>query len=381
MPRPPSFKSRRSTRSTKKSASTTGSKKSVRFHKKTPYGGGRPTHMRRIKHSNKKLTVRQESLGQQTENKLVLAHLGKRDTRARFVKAVGEASTYLYTKNFAITSPIIGGVIQTGRQGTSSRYIGIQADLRNIAESLQNYLSTGSSSGGSPINAPARFLLESAHCVYDFANRSTAPCTLKIYVVSNRRDTWDPPSGNVADFMQYNSPNGAVVRWNGYPIDAFRAGIQATADPFQSSSIDGAWENPGVVPTNSPIFNQYFKIENEMEIEMSTGGVHRLEVHVPYDKMIDATVYANTPLVGIRGVTRFLVMCATGAPVVATDYTMTTAGVEIGVIETVKYKYTQAWSPAGVNFQNSDTPLVEESALAASAINAGSGAATTVAYA
>lgn len=346
--------------------------------KRTAYAGkykGKP----RFVHN--KLTVRQEGLGQQTESKMALVHLGKRDTRANLIKKVGEASTYLYTKTFSITSPIIGGAIQTGRQATSSRYIGIQADLRNIAESLQNYLATGSSSGGSPINAPARFLLESAHCVYDFSNRSTAPVTLKMYIVTNKRDTWDPPSGNVQDFMQYNSPNGAIVRWNGYPIDAFRAGIQATADPFQSSSIDGAWENPGVVPTNSPIFNQHFKIEREMEVEMSTGGVHRLELHVPYDKMVDAAVYGNTPLVGIRGVTRFLVFCAVGSPVLATDSTMTTAGVEIGCIETVKYRYTQAWAPAGVNFQNSDTPLTEESALASTQINAGSGAAATVAYA
>lgn len=351
----------------------------------TPYGGKYSTALRRavLRGASRpsKLVVRQEGLGQQTESKMALGHLSKRDTRASLIKKIGEASTYLYTKNFTITSPIIGGVVTTGRQGTSSRYIGIQADLRNIAESLQNILATGSSSAGSPINAPARFLLENAHCVYDFANRSTAPVTLKMYIVTNKRDTWDPPSGNVADFMSYNSPNGAVVRWNGYPIDAFRAGIQATADPFQSSSIDNAWENPGTVPTNSPIFNQYYKIEREMEVEMSTGGVHRLELHVPYDKMCDASVYANTALVGIRGVTRFLVICAVGSPVLATDSSMTTAAVEIGVIETVKYRYTQSWAPAGVNFQNSDTPLTQESGLVATQINAGSGAASTVQFA
>ena len=345
---------------------------------RTPYAG-RYASKPRVAHH--KMVVRQEGLGQQTETKMALIHLGKRDTRANLIKKIGEASTYLYTKTFDITSPIIGGVITTGRQATSSRYIAIQADLRNIAESLQNYLATGSSSSGSPLNAPARFLLENAHCVYDFSNRSTAPVTLKMYIVTNKRDTWDPPSGNVNDFMNFNSPNGAVVRWNGYPIDAFRAGIQATADPFQSTSTDGAWENPGTVPTNSPIFNQYFKIEREMEVEMSTGGVHRLELHIPYDKMCDATVYANTPYVGIRGLTRFLVFCAVGSPVKATDNTMTTAGVDIGCIETVKYRYTQSWAPAGLNFQNSDTPLTQESAAAALQINAGSGASSTVQFA
>lgn len=329
----------------------------------------------------KKLVIKQESLGQQTQNKCQLALLGKRDTRTRYIKAISMPSTYLYTKTFNIQSPVIGGAITTGRQGVASRFIAVQSELRTIAESLQNLLATGSSSSGSPINQPARFLLENVHCVYDFSNRSTAPCTLKIYVVTNKRDTWNPPSANVADFMQYNSPNGAVVRWNGYPVDAFRAGVQASADPFQSSSIDDAWLNPGVVPTASPIFNQYFTIEKEMEVEMATGGVHQLDLHLPYDRMCDATVYANTPLVGVRGLTRFLLLCAVGTPVLDTESTMTTSGVDIGVIETVKYKYTQAWSPAAVNFQNDDTPLVQESALSSTQINAGSGAASTVEYA
>jgi len=369
-----------------------GRKRGGATNLKTAYGGSGKTAGRRARlrtvprlHARKahnKLVVRQEGLGQQTESKMSLTRLGKLDSRAFLIKHIGEASTYLYTKTFDITSPIVGGVITTGRQGTMSRYIAIQADLRNIGESLQNLLATGSSSSGSPINQPARYLLESAHAVYDFSNRSTAPCTLKMYIVSNKRDTWNPPSGNTLDSMQYNSPNGAQVLWSGYPIDAFRAGIQATADPFQSAGVaDSAWENPGTVPTNSPIFNQYFKIEREMEVEMSTGGVHRLELHVPFDKMVDASVYANTPLVGVRGVTRFLVFCAVGSPVKATDNTMTTAGVDIGCIETLKYRYTQSWAPAGVNFQHSDTPLTQENAASALQINAGSGASSSVEFA
>lgn len=324
------------------------------------------------KASGGKMIVKQESLGQQTASLVRLHPLTKPDSRAKFIKAVSAASTYTFNRQFSI----IGGT--TGIQAVNATPIAPQSDLRLIADSLQNYLMTGSSNVATDTpQAPSRFLLEGCYEVYDFANRSTAPCTLKLYIVQAKRDTWY----SATTPMVFNSTNGNTVTWDGAPDDAMRAGIQAASDPFVSSPGDINWLNPGMVPTSSPIFNQYFQIEKEMEIELAQGGVHQLTLNAHYDKVCDASVYANTPLVAVRGITRYLLALAVGTPVIVTGFSnMTTSEVEIGCIQTVKYRYTQAWSPSTVAFQN-DNNLSQVGTSATYQINPGSGAAAPVANA
>ena len=332
---------------------------------KTPYAGKYGT--KPFGNARKEI-VKQESLGSQTANKCTLYPLARPDTRARYIKAVSTPSTY----NRIIKGSISSGT--TGLQGITSTQIAPQSDLKLIADSLQNYLATGDSTVALQ-SAPARFLLENVHNVFDFANRSSAPCTLKIYVVVAKRDTWRTST----NIMTYNSPTGASVYWNGFPDDAMRAGIQAQSEPFESSAGNDDWTNPGMTPRQSTIFNNYFRVEKEFEIEMATGGVHQLTLHSLYDKMIDASVYANTPLVGIQGVTRFLLYQAIGAPVaVAGDSAdMTTANVNIGVVQTVRYKYTIASAPLAMSFQD-DVELTQTTFGNTVQINPGSGDALGV---
>jgi len=332
--------------------------------KSTPYGG-------RVRNlgSSKKIIVKQESLGTQTENKFYLKPLTRPDTRARYIKAVSAPSTFNRLSQFTISSQ------ETGLQAIASSPLAPQSQLRQIADSLANYLYSGSVSTATPVQPPARFLLQSVDDVYDFSNRSSAPCSLKIYIVKAKRDTWYTEAGP----MVYNSPAGLSVTWNGTPDDAFRAGIQAQSVPFQSIPANNDWLNPGIVPTSSIIFNQYFEIEREMEIEMATGGVHQLSLHAYFDKVCDASVYANTPLVAVRGVTRYLMATAVGTPVVvANQSNMTTSIVDIGVIHTTKYKFTQSQAAVPVAFQEGTE--LEQLATASSTIqiNSGSGASSAV---
>ena len=55
---------------------------------RTPYAGRYATKPRVAHH---KMIVSQEGLGQQTETKMGLGHLGKRDTRANLIKQIGSA--------------------------------------------------------------------------------------------------------------------------------------------------------------------------------------------------------------------------------------------------------------------------------------------------
>jgi len=306
--------------------------------------------------------VRQEALGQATENKIsLLPH--KPDSRARYIKAVSVPSHYISQTNYSIDSGT------SGINACSLTYFAAQTALSVIAGKLQGTVGPNVA-GVSQIVPPARFLLENFHGTYTFTNRSSAPVSLKIYVLTSKRDSW---SGTPPDQMTYNSPNGQSFRWDGGPVTAFQQGIYAG----EGGTGTNEWLLPGVVPTQSDIFNQYFKIEREVEIEMAQGGTHRMEINKHFDKVCDASVYGNTPLVGIKGLTHFLMFLATGVPVFDTvSASMTTAPVEIGVIETNAYRYTQSWSPAGV--VNLSGGLPQDAIANLYQINPGSGAASAI---
>jgi len=308
---------------------------------------------------------KQESLGGQTQNTLKLAPLKRPDTRARYIKAVSAPSTFVGNADSLITSAL------SGLQSVGSFIICPQADLRQIADSLQNFLYSGSPASATPVNPPARFLLQTAKDVFDFANRSSAPVTLKLHIVKCKRDTWYNSEQSAR--MTYNSPNGLSVYWDGTPDDAFRAGIQAQSVPFQPLSANDDWLNPGIVPTQSVIFNQYFTIEKTVEVQLAQGGVHQITLDSYYDKVIDASLYANTPLVGIMGVTRFLMYTAIGAPVIeGGTNNITSAVVDLGCIRSTKYKFTQTSSPVPALFQDG-SELVQTSYNNTVQINPGSG--------
>jgi hypothetical protein len=264
----------------------------------------------------------------------------------------------------------------SGLQAIGSYTLASQSDLRQIADSLQNFLYSGSPSSATPVNPPARFLLQTSQDVFDIANRTSAPVSVKMYIIKCKRDTWF--NTEVGCRMTYNSPNGLSVYWNGSPDDAFRAGIQAQSVPFQSTPGNDDWLNPGILPTQSVIFNQYFTIEKCVEIEMAQGGVHQLTVNAYYDKVCDASVYANTPLVGIMGVTRFAMFTAVGAPVIeGGTNNITTAVVDLGIIRTTKYKFTQSSSPVPAMFQDGNE-LTQVTSVNTVAINPGDGSSSAV---
>jgi len=314
--------------------------------------------------------IKQESLGGQTHNTFALTPLKRPDTRAKYIKAVSTPSTFNRVSDLLITSSV------SGLQSIGSYGICPQADLRQIADSLQNFLYSGSPSSATPVNPPARFLLQTSQDVFDIANRSSAPVSVKMYIIKCKRDTWFAADQNYR--MTYNSPNGLSVYWNGSPDDAMRAGIQAQSVPFQSTPTNDDWLNPGILPTQSTIFNQYFAIEKCVEIEMAQGGVHQLTVNAYYDKVCDASVYANTPLVGIMGVSRFVMFTATGAPVIeGGTNNITTAVVDLGVIRTTKYKFTQSSSPVPALFQDG-SELEQVTSNNTVQINPGSGGSQAV---
>jgi len=304
--------------------------------------------------------IKQESLGQQTESKIRFS-VGRPDTRARIMKAIGAASFYMRNSQLTLDG------VATGIQNVYAFVNAEPVTLAEIGQQISNVTGMGSST------QPSRYLLENVHHRMVFSNNSTAPTRLKLFWITQKRDTWNGDAG--AYSMQYVAPVGAVYKWDGTPTQAFDVGLEAESNVAPGATLPSTI--PGNTPTMSKLFNDYFKIEREEEVEMATGGVHTVEVNRKFDKVIDASVYSCAPYLGIRGYTQWILAVSYGTPVRVTGVTpgagpMTTSQVNIGCIEFKEYRYTQV-QPAITTLNTADA-LLAVADSSTTAINPGSGA-------
>ena len=309
------------------------------------------------------LKVKQEGLGQATENRFSVSS-GRPDTRARMIKAVGTSSNYQKT----VSSQIINST-QGGYQSWGQIPFATQSELQNINTFIGQ-------ANGVNYGQPARFLLENAHMIYNFQNQSSAPIVLRLYVLRPKRDTWY----STTDPMTFVASNGNAYPWSGFVDTAIQQGYNA-----QTNAASGAndYLNPAVAPTQVDLFNKYYSIDTEVEIEMAQGGVHRFELNRKYDKVLDGSVYGNSPLTALQGITGILLIRAVGTPVhdvtVGANASITLSPVSLGVVTTTSYRFTQVFSPV-VASKDSNT-IGEAPGDVLQTINPGSGAVATVAQA
>lgn len=315
---------------------------------------------------SKALVVRQQNLGQNTFNKVVVPPF-RADSRAKFIKAIAVPSKYNTTLSYTLQSPTQLSGFQAD---PTSSYIAGQEDLKKMAETIQGII--GPNTGGtSDLVPPARFLLQKSKSNFDFNNRMNAPVSLKIYIVTPKRDTWFAADSSYG--MKYTTPAGVSYTWNGTPESAFQVGIYAA----QGGSTGSAYLVPGIRLTDSPLFNAYFRIDKSIEVEMGIGGTHSFDLHHTYDQVMDASVYSNNPLRAVKGTTTYVVFMAEGLPCQDQgNSTITTAPVSIGIVETIQYTYTQAWNPIQAFTQ--DGTLSNDARGNIEVINPGTGTVETI---
>jgi len=272
--------------------------------------------------ASSKIVVRQQNQGQQTQSsELILPY--RPDPRARFMKAVVVPQFYETTSANRIDVP------NPGIQGWSYAFLANQATLANIGLTNQNNQGL--------VNNPAvgRFLLESASTEMNFSNFSTAPCHLRIYTVSTRRDTWYSPA-SPTDRMQFANSLGTKYYWDGDPISAIQEGLNAGTNFAPGTTT--ALENPAATPMQSSIFKQYFKIVKQQEIFLAQGGNHCFKLTRKYDKVVDGSITQNTSLIGLAGITEFIVYSVVGGVGAKADTSVTFSQAHLGVIQTQKYR-------------------------------------------
>jgi len=121
--------------------------KAVAFAAKSSRVRNPPLRFKRGLGSKHKEIIKQETLGQQTENKLSF-RIGRPDTRARVMKAVGASSYFMKNQQYVLSSTA------AGIQNCFTFYNANQQMLSNIGNHLANV--TGTVTAGQP----QRYLLE-----------------------------------------------------------------------------------------------------------------------------------------------------------------------------------------------------------------------------
>lgn len=273
------------------------------------------------------MTIRQQNLGQQTENKANLSH-GRPDSRSKIMKAVSPLCHYVDTGSGTVTTEGFNG-----RQAWGYTQIASVQDLLDIG----TYLALNNPIAAAK-NPPAAYLLNKCEHKLKFANVGQANVRLTIIHCRAKRDIFVN--------MNYVDPNNNTYQW-GTIVEAIQQGVEAAAGGPTATGV--RYLVPGVDETESPIFTKYFSKIKTTEVFLSVGGTHTLTTHVNYDRVMDASVYGNSQLESIMGASDYLLFKAEGQ----TGITGVLGQSEVGVsIAPCQLAYTQNWDYSFVQVQN-----------------------------
>jgi len=222
-----------------------------------------------------------------------------------------------------------------GRQAWGWGILASRFDLNECA----SLLSTNANAGFN--TPPARFLLQKLEHNLKFSNVGQANTRLCIYHCRAKRDIYTS--------MNYVSPNGVnTYAWSTIE-DAVQQGIAASSGEAVTGGVK--YLIPGVDHTESPIFNSYFKVLKTTEVLLAVGGTHKITTRCVYDKVLDASVYANEELNDVLGVTDFLLYKAEGQTGVieATDF-ITIAPTQIAMTYNFDYTFSRVEQAQNLNY-------------------------------
>ena len=303
----------------------------------------------------KNLRTVQETLGQTTESKAHVINPRAHTAVAKIQKLIG------LTQNWNQAN---GNRTIVGTPGLVAydfpTIFAAQTQLSSISDYI---LSTAAISPG----APVRFLLEDIYFNRQIYNRSNVPVTCKIYVVKARRDMWY--STTTPMVFTGTNPGGVIYPWNGEPVSCIQQGYNSQANTGSGST---AYLSPAVVPEDVDMFKKYFSVVHTEEICLAEGGSHKFNLHIKYDKICDSSVYSNTPLTSLEGLTYFMFMRCVGAPVYdITQNTSVLSAPDLGAVDQYDFKFTQVWNPIIASKTTTANPYVAGDVLRT--INPGSG--------
>lgn len=174
--------------------------------------------------------------------------------------------------------------------------------------------------------AVAQFVLESFRGEFLMTNSSLATQYVDIYDIVRKRDT-----------QAAGGPNAVWPTLD--PVNAWKYGVsdQSTAPPDLT-----AYENINSKPTDSRLFNDYFKIAKRTRIGLVAGATHRHLVTMISNKLID-TELLNKAQGDLAGLTTYTMVVINGQPASISSESgavVTTAKTALDIVWATRCKYT-----------------------------------------
>lgn len=226
------------------------------------------------------------------------------------------ASDYIYNSYFArvessigYSTPsavsLLGGGAYTGSGG------GFDSDMAQIIYRIQGGVS------GNDVKKTTRFVVESVKAQMQFTNQDNGPVNIRIFDIVSKRDH------------------------NYSPQEAFRAGLaNQSATAFTLATMP-----PGVLPTMSLEFNNYFKVKGTKTITLEQGKTHLHNITLQPNRVVNAELLKQSNL-NIAGLTHWVLFVVTGCVVNSvtnpdTEVSVGAAAVDVSLIKTMRYTFCQ----------------------------------------
>lgn len=190
-----------------------------------------------------------------------------------------------------------------------------------------NLLSLVPGAGGTYPNAPKRLHVESIVNELLMTNSSLATQYVDIYDIVRKRDAGYTTGGQGADSPTSN------------PYEAWRYGV---SDQAPTSPDLTAWQNVSSLPTDSKLFNDYFRVIKRSHIGLVAGATHRHSVILKTNRIIDSALVGRCSG-DLAGYAVYTLVVINGQPAsIKTEAgaIVTTATTALDVVNSRRFKYS-----------------------------------------
>lgn len=181
--------------------------------------------------------------------------------------------------------------------------------------------------GGVYPNAPKRLHVESIVNELLMTNSSLATQYVDIYDIVRKRDAGYSTSGQGGDSPTSN------------PYEAWRYGV---SDQTSTSPDLTAWTNVSSLPTDSKLFNDYFRVIKRSHIGLVAGATHRHSVILKTNRIIDSALVGRCSG-DLAGYAVYTMVVINGQPAsIKTEEgaVVTTATTALDVVNSRRFKYS-----------------------------------------
>jgi len=159
----------------------------------------------------------------------------------------------------------------------------------------------------------------SASTEFGFQNSENTSCRIIIYDIEQKRDLYQDSLGNTIN-----------------PAQSWQDGMK--------NETSGATGNEcfyyGSLPTDSKMFNTYFRVSRKVYVQLSAGQIHYHRVMIAPNKRVNQEIVLTNGINGIRGLTHWVMWQFYGQPIENLAGTAATIeAVKLNVVQRLTYSY------------------------------------------